>query len=290
MNKPTGNDKSAKSDVDIVYVDLDALLDTRLGTLAVLNDIYAVNALENGYLNRTRDEFPDVSYEVFKKAYEKRNVETLKHSTFTNVFVFLKSIIKSTFEAAVSNGNVRPLRIQINTHPYDLVDEEKAAICQAVAARLREMVDVEVIGVPDNDLTPQHCKNNFAMMIRYEYEPWLKIHLKAFEHIKMPELSLIGPAIYQSLPNEQEMAELKEKNIHPFMAAEFGLAPFVSLKLLDADVFSISTDVLKAAIDRHDEKTDEKNDGIKPEEVSPSEPKPNTAVNQDDSDDGFEML
>lgn len=286
-------DKRSSPESNTIYVDLDALLDTRLGTLATLKDEYAVNALHNGYTTRDRDEFPDVPYEVFKLAYEKRDADTLAMSTFTNVFTFLLSCLKSSFEEAVTNPNARPIQIQVNTYPYDLEEDEKAAISIAVSRRLKQMADVSVVCVSDAFLTPKYCKDTFAIMVRYDYQSWLKIHhgSHAFEKDKMPGVSIVAPAIYQTRPNEQEMEELKSMNIHPFTATEFTMAPFFQLKLLEIDVFCISKEILRAKPLERKEELMKQKDGIKSEEPKPSgqnaeQPKPQAQP----SDDGFELF
>lgn len=235
-------------DTNIIYVDLDALLDTRLGTLAFLKNEYAVNALNDGYTSRDRDEFKDVPYDIFKKAYDKRNVETLMMSTFTDVFTLLQSCIKSTFEIAATNPNTKSLQIQVNVYPYDLTEEEMAEISTAVWSRLKEMVDVNVVKVNDAFLTPQYCKDTYTMMIRYDYQSWLKTHhdSHAFEKVKIPEIAIVAPALYQRRPSEQELSELKEQNIHPFTAVEYAMAPFFTLRMTDIAVFCISKEILNA--------------------------------------------
>lgn len=277
-------DKEKKSDTDIIYVDLDALLDTRLGTLAFLKNEYAVNALMNGYHSRDRDEFIDVPYEIFKKAYEKRDVDVLAMSTFTDVFILLQSCVKSTFEIAATNPNTKPLQIQVNVYPYDLSEEEMSEISIAVWSRLKEMVDVNVVNINDGFLTPEYCKETYSMMIRYDYQSWLKIHhdSHAFEKTKIPEISIIAPAIYQNRPDEQQLAELKEQNIHPFTAVEFAMAPFFTLRLVDISTFCISKEILNA-------KNNSVEDGIKVEEQEPSDLNVDTPHHSPapESDDGF---
>lgn len=270
---------------EIIYVDLDALLDTRLGTLAYLKNEYAVNALSNDYMTRDRDEFKDVSYEVFKKAYEKRDIDTLKLSTFTNVFTLLQSCIKSTFETAATNSNIKPIQVQVNVYPYKLDEEEMSEISIAVWSRLKEMVDVNVVNINDAFLTPAYCKDQYSMMIRYDYQSWLKIHhdSHAFDKVKMPTVSIVAPAIYQSRPSVEELEELQKQSIHPFDATEFSLAPFFTLRLVDISVFSINKQILNIK--------NKSNDGIK---VEGSEPLDSMSISQTQSssvtDDGFDTF
>jgi hypothetical protein len=288
---PSNENKS--SDTNVIYVDLDSLLDTRLGALASLKDEYAVNALTSGYTSRDRDEFKDVPYDIFKKAYDKRNVDTLMMSTFTDVFTLLQSCIKSTFEIAATNPNTRPLQIQVNVYPYELSEDEMAEISTAVWCKLKEMVDVNVVNINDAFLTPQYCKDTYTMMIRYDYQSWLKTHhdSHAFEKVKMPEVAIVAPALYQRRPSEQELSELKEQNIHPFTAIEYAMAPFFTLRMTDVAVFCISKEILNANSLVSDNKTD---DGINVKE--PQSPDiyitqaSHASVSAIDPDDGFDVF
>lgn len=288
MTKTPSTENKKSLEANIIYVDIDSILDTRLGTLASLKEEYAVNALLNGYTDRDRDEFNDVPYEIFSKAYEKRDVNTLMLSTFTDVFVLLDSCIKSTFETAATNPNTKPLQIQVNVYPYELTEEEMSEISIAVWSRLREMVDVSVVNINDASLTPEYCKETYSMMIRYDYQSWLKIHhdSHAFEKTKIPEISIIAPALYQKRPSEQELNELKEQNIHPFAAVEYAMAPFFTLRLTDVSVFCISREILNV---RNSKFTNKEKDSINIEENKPLDI---DAVNKyqtpsADPDDGF---
>lgn len=287
MNTTLPANKKKPIGTDIIYVDLDSLLDTRLGTLALLKNEYAVNALLNGYTTRDRDEFVDVPYEIFKSQYEKRNVDTLSLSTFTDVFVLLHACIKSTFEAAATNPNIKPLQVQVNVFPYDLNEDEMAEISVAVWSKLKEMADVDVVNVNDAFLTPEYCKDTYSMMIRYDYQSWLKTHhdSHAFEKTKMTNVTIIAPAIYQNRPSEQEMVEMKDQKLHPFTAAEFAMAPFFSLRLTDVGVFCISKELLSFDKTKTENNID---DGIKVEETNP--PNSNASEKNQLPDDGFSLF
>lgn len=224
---------------EIVYVDLDCLLDTRLGTLALANEQWAVNALKQGYHQRRMDEFPDINWDDFKKLYETRTADVLPMSVYTNMFVVLANILKAEFDHTASGGQGAKIEIQVNYHPYDLEPEEIGALCQAISHRTMEMADVRMVSVSDGFLTPAYCRDTFAMMIRYTYEPWIETHVKAFEDCKMPGMALLAPALYQKIPSDEETKEFSDLGLDPLRATEITLAPLFALRLLDANAFSI---------------------------------------------------
>ena len=245
----------------VVYVSLDCLLDTRLGTLALHDEQLAINALLNGYVKRDTDSFDGLSQEQFAKLYAKRDVETLQRSVLTNMILVLKGIVKGTYDDLFAGGQNSGVEFVINTHPYDLSDEEIDLIIKSISVKTFKSATIKAIRISDEFLTPSYCKDNFAMMIMYSYVQWFEMHVKAFETTQMPTVAVIAPALYSKVPSKDEFEEMKAENMHPFRAAEISVAPLFCLRLLDAEMFSI-------------------HGGIKPGQPKPSEPEPDKVVEQ----------
>ena len=111
-----------------VIIEIDCLLDTRLGTLAKFNPDLA-NAIltdtENLYHERKTDDFPGISRETFYSLYHDRDIETMFNSRPTNIIKFL---IKNHLELATnlrSQAKNETLVYQINVFPYLLTPVEK---------------------------------------------------------------------------------------------------------------------------------------------------------------------
>lgn len=227
----------------VVYIDLDCLLDTRLGTLAKKDIRLASEVLNNGYHTREIDEFPGVSADEFKQLYKARDEEVLELSVFTNAIKILQGCVKGTLDNIFKGGQNTGVEIVVNIHPYNLDEETCDDIVRAVALHTFNTVNVKSINVPDEFLFPSFCKENYDLMIRYGFEDWVAMHSKAFETVKMPTMGFISPAIYSKVPTEEEFAELKEQKVHPFKATEMLMAPLFSLRLLEISVFSITNDI-----------------------------------------------
>jgi hypothetical protein len=110
--------------VETIYVDLDCLLDTRLGTLAKINPELASNALMNGYHERDEDIFEGVGVEDYRKAYEARDVDTLTLSVITGMFSFLHECVLAAFKRIQIDGIFDAIQLEVNYWPYELDDEE----------------------------------------------------------------------------------------------------------------------------------------------------------------------
>lgn len=223
-----------------VLVDLDCLLDTRLGLLAQHKGVVAEQVVQNRqYHERQRDEFPGVSFEQFKALVKQRNVETLKLSVLTNIFEFLHLVVMSRLQECNEHNEVFSMEVVVNTYPYDLSSAESDAIVQIVAAKLAETVTVKAVRHADGFLTPKYCKDNFQVMVRYWWEEWLACQMKNFEIAAMPQVTVFVPALYEKLPTHEDLQECERMQVKPFQASEKALAPLFALRIIDARLFSI---------------------------------------------------
>lgn len=230
--------------VEKVLVDIDVLLDTRLATIAKINEDTAVDVLNNGYRTRTIDSFPGISAEEFKKAYAKRDVDTLTMSVATNAFILLQSCIRGSIENIIVGGPGQPISFEINYHPYDLSGEEVDFIRQAIEARTMEIVDINMVKIDNMFLTPTYCKENYALMIKYDYVEWIEMHQEELAKKPMPGVGLIAPALYHlQVPTDEEMEDFKRNSIDPFQTTEIALAPAIGLRLIKPDIFSLDSDI-----------------------------------------------
>lgn len=226
-----------------IYVNLDALLDTRLGTINKHSKELATAIIASGtYHQREIDDFVGFDRETFKAHYALRDIETLKNSVVTNVIYFLKNLVSELTEQAIQRPYHDGCRVIVNYFPYTLTNEEQAEFESVISTWLRNLVQVELINVPLKDLTPLHCKNNYSAMITYDYEEWLEMHTEAFKSVRLPDINMFAPAIYfNKKPTETELEELVRTSMHPMRAIEVLAAPIIGLRLLDASVFSVLT-------------------------------------------------
>lgn len=234
----------ASTKLEPVYVELDALLDTRLATLARMGEDVASKVLESGYLTRKSDDFSfaGVDKETYRTLYETRDENTLALSTVTNAIQLLKRLTSLLTEQAI----VRPFhdggKIVVNTFPYsDLTSEERDTLGKAIAAWTRNSAPIELVHIHPKDLTPQHCKNSYSAMIVYEYEDWLNMHTAAFEQCLLSDVTMFAPAIYFAgfVPTAEELEKITREADDPFRAMERLASPLINLQLIDVSTFSI---------------------------------------------------
>lgn len=223
-----------------IYIDLDCLLDTRMGTiLQHFNDDEIKLALDSNYFTRIEDKFTGISKERFKQAYSKRDKVTLKNSIASKAIILINKLISLCVKNAVTTPVYRKPKIILNVYPYVLSEEEINVFIEILAQVTIKLADIVVINSEDKFITPVYLKEQLEYVIKYEYGPWLDMHNKSFEALKCPEISLIVPGLYfDRLPTSDELDKIKHFNTEPFRLMEQLSSPFINLKLHDIELFN----------------------------------------------------
>lgn len=231
--------KTSEGTPEVFYFDLDALLDTRIAVLANESDELAINALNSDYWNRKQDAFPGVSKQEFQQLWKARTSDILPLTTRTNIITFVRTLAKEKLsDAAIENMESSP-KLVVNIHPYELSDEEAKELIEVLVESTASIFDVQVVNIPNELLTPQYCKENFAIMARYEWMPWLEMHQQAFEKTKMPAVALVVPCLFDQIPSEREHPEAYKRGGQLFREVEKMLAPLMRLVFVDIESFSM---------------------------------------------------
>lgn len=226
--------------IEVIYVELDAMLDTRLGTVARLDDAAATKLLMQGYHTRESDYFDCVNHEDYTKLYQERDIETLKLSGATNMLKLVRHLIGVLQQQAETRPYHNGSKLVINLYPYVLDAEEEEAIGKSISVWMQGIAPVELTYIQPKDLTPIHCKQTYSMMIVYEYGSWLNLHADAFKQTRLPEVTMFVPAIYFiKVPTSEELEDTVKGAAHPLRAIELLASPIVDLKLIDITYFSI---------------------------------------------------
>lgn len=233
---------NAKTDIlETIYVDLDALLDTRIGTISLIDNSAVSKILSsNTYHSRDMDIFEGIDNDTFKDKYKNRDKNTLVNSMLTNMVPLLGELVNKMLSQAINRPYHDGARIVINYYPYDLNNDEIEEICKAISVWLKECAPVSMISMSPKNLTPRFCKNNYSLMIKYDYEEWLDINANEFKNAQIPDITMLVPALYfNNKPSDEELAKITKKTMHPMKAIEFLASPLIGLELIDVAYFSI---------------------------------------------------
>lgn len=227
-----------------IYVQLDALLDTRLSTLYAIGQDVVSQALEGNYFQRRTDVFAGVEKEVFDKAYSERDKVTLSNAVVTKAIGFIRELILRMTSQAIKTPFHAGARLIINVHPYKLNEPEINAIVEGIVYAIKGSCDVQAVSMSFEELTPQYCKENLSYMFFYEYSQWLESQANNFKELPCPEIMVVVPGIYfVREPTKEELSEAIRSFMHPLRAIEFVSAYYIDLKLYDIDLFCANIQV-----------------------------------------------
>lgn len=185
---------------DVLYVDLDALLDTRIATLALHDSTAAAEAVKSeSYFNRDINDFSewtDLTVEQFNELYAKRDVRTLKGSFRTHIPALLERILMDLTAQELTGPTVTSPKVFVNSYPYQLSEEEREMLGYAIAHFAGINVPVTVGSIPYENLTPTVIQKQFSGLIFYNFRDWLAFQHETLKKTKLQETLVIAPQLY----------------------------------------------------------------------------------------------
>jgi len=230
-----------------LLVDLDVILDTRLGAISQANDLAAQFLVKTNYQNRLSDDFETltggiITNEQFREAYLNRDKETLKRSLVTAFPLALKGIVGGLVTLAENTPIVDEVILGINYWPYHLTRDEielfKMAINNYVGLELS--YTCKFVRIPPHDFDPYTFSVNWDGYVTYDYDQWIVDHTQALINKPIPQYTLIGPALSRKVYIENAKVSVDEMGeVDAFEGIEFLMTAFVGLELLDSKYFSV---------------------------------------------------
>ena len=226
--------------VEYIYVELDCLLDTRLGTVARINPDIAEKLLENDYTKRRSDVFEGIALAEYKEAYANRDVDTLLRSAPTACLNLFHHLI----EGVEKNPGIQPERTKkeliVNCYPYDLTHPEQEELVNCIAVWIQNLIPVSLIHRKMEDCSPAFFKGVYSQLLMYNFSQWMEYHAPSFENYKMPTVTCFTPQVFiDKNPTDEELDKITKESADPFRATEFCACVYLELKFIDVKYFSI---------------------------------------------------
>ena len=219
-----------------LLISLDALLDTRSGTLFQLDQEASFRLLKSTYYAaRPWDQFPGFDMPKFKEAYANRDKKVLKYSSMTNTVGIIQDFIQRVMNKNLNAPIEMDVEIHLNVYPYVLSDSEKHILTAALLAKLPLNPKIEVVSYSLEQLNPFFLKSVYSTLVIYDFFDWIEIHSKN-ELIKkhpIPEITVFSHALLKH-KDETTPVNLAEQ----FTNVMLIMQPFVNLILLPIDVFT----------------------------------------------------
>jgi hypothetical protein len=267
MDKPTASDSFTG-----IYVDLDTILDTRMGTLFDPSNPskYEKYILSGRYFNRDEDNFPDTDMEEYREKYSKRNSHILDNSLITGILREIYNLCVINISSSMYNPVKQIPRIILNTYPYNLGLTEKNKIIRAIAISLKDLPEIELVYMSLEEVTVRYIKEKISFMYLYHWFLWLEIHALngGFKRLGSPETILFAPRLYMDksvIENDKEsLNHIRRDPDYFFKMVQELSRPFIDLQFMPVEMFCFTY--------RGTDDTD------KPEDSSPENPEDNKSI------------
>lgn len=178
-----------------ILLDLDTVFDTRLSLLYAISEDLALEVVEsNQYTKRIRDNFGNISSDVFRSLYKRRNKNILKFALPTNIIELVNDLM---VKYATDANNTELPKLYINTYPYRLAEDEKIVMINVLGNLFKNCTFELLYMDPVNELTPCWVNENVQTVIMYDGLNWLENHNRLFNLIEHPliDKTLIVPAL-----------------------------------------------------------------------------------------------
>lgn len=185
---------------DKIMVELDCLLDTRIGILStVRKDVADAVVVDNKYHERTSDRFsqlyPGFDDGEFYAAYATRTYADIAGRVFqTHVVGHLINHCVECRRVAETTPEAQSIKISVNVFPYQLTETQSHELLDTLQ-EVFDLAAVELCSYPCHSLTPGVIKGLFTHCIMYDFDKWANMHYEALMPSPMPSVNFIVPAI-----------------------------------------------------------------------------------------------
>lgn len=186
-----------------ILLSLDEIMDTRLGTLHLLDKQFPKTMLQSDWHNRDSDrlilEGCNLSISDYFKAYGKRNVNVLKSSIRTNIVEYINTkLVPDLIDyPEIEEMDSTPTLI-LNVFPYQLDKEEKDSFSILMKHIFPFADKVKLVNMSPKTITPNWLKDNGVYyFFNYDGVKWINIQSDALLECPLTRLKLYMPTIEQ---------------------------------------------------------------------------------------------
>lgn len=233
----------------LIYLELDAILDTRIGCVDSIDPEMSKRIVKEGksYWERKTDNFKEISplwdHALYVEAYKNRGMETLTRSTLTGVLFVLQKIKAEIEKVVLDSPEVDGYGYQINAYPYRLNETEKEHLIIALRHYLGFVCSIDMVYIPYEKLTLNYIRSTYTDMYLYNFTDWISaIGEKVKEDARAPDVSMLVPSKYfdlNELPAETDYILDQDKKIGPFEMCKIIFSEFIGLEFIPIDIFSL---------------------------------------------------
>lgn len=233
------------------YVDLDCLLDLRLGVLLLISDDYGYQvSTQERYYTRVSDHFSAPGYGALNRVlYDQiltaRRGDALRCAVATKIGAFMRRMLAAQKIAQADSPIKLITELHINVHGYGLTDAEQEAIRATYADDpIYGGIPVQVIDTPYEALTCDIVLERYSALIMYNPAPWIEVNKDDFLKNKLVHVTLYSPRInHVRALSQTEIQKAQQHHIDYHTALSTAMKACIQLTHLGVHVFSADTPI-----------------------------------------------
>lgn len=185
-----------------IYVDLDAIFDTRFKMLDLADHNLVLSLMEDlRYHKRKIDSFGYITYELWSEIYRLRTSHVLEKPLFTEIPEIIGEYLTES-AIAIKAWDVVGMdrKLTINIFPYELSNEDIETLRYVIGNFIGLNIEIDVVRKPRQELTTEFIYRNFGVVIMYEYMQWFE-HVSSkgyFKDVTLPDVEFLAPKIFHN--------------------------------------------------------------------------------------------
>jgi len=162
-----------------IYIELDALMDTRYGLLLKYNKTILKDMIEDtSYFTRLYDEFKYYNNNIFKLLYSNRDKSVLALSPVSKIVELIAKEYLLMESKLIEANEVPILTLTVNTYPYTLTDQEISKMNKAIKLLIiNKRVEIAFINIHPKDITLNFLASTYSVVILYDFTKWLDYNI-----------------------------------------------------------------------------------------------------------------
>lgn len=224
-----------------IYIDIDSLLDTRLGLLNSIDPEATkkvVSSTQYWYRNHTNwDVITNgrVSNEVFEKHWKERTAAILPHSMMTNILGPLKSITVLNEINIMDGISTDEFTLTVNIWPYRLGVDVLDSLTEALHHYLFGDIPITFVEHDMNNYTPQMLVKDYDHAFLFDFHWWVKKHAFDLAKVRSHDFTLVIPRLLEKDPSDLTQEEIKSELVQ----FQLMLRYYINIEFIDVACFSM---------------------------------------------------
>jgi hypothetical protein len=232
-----------------VYVDIQSLLDLRMGALVTISPEFAFALSEDfSYYDRRVEKFGSESLGYLDKdkydaVCRKYKEVILRNSILTKAHLFVLDLCCTLAEKELGTPTAKPIEIAVNTYPYTFTPKEITELILCLTQYLGNLFVITIQCTDLKNLSVSDIADNYLAMVMYNPKLWLDAHARMLQKGSAKHIKLYTPRVNHIREfTEDEENQLSKTGQDLFEITKLALTPAIGIEYVHMSVFCVDTE------------------------------------------------